>query len=378
MEEFHQFLRRNYQRIDSMNQRPIKQDELNGPLTYCRAVWTMGKWEHQPAFFELQNQLQICKEYATLFSDSIDDDDTGRLHFSLFQLQTFPQDPLMLSTEQHERDSSIIQRHLSVYPAFTVFFRGITRTKFGLFLNGYPSIPLHSVRDKIRQTISDLHEPHAQDICHATLLRFHTSPSEEILQQLDTLVEKYKDMELTSMTPQTWEYGYGTWLQRETERIVMREWSSHPRWILHRGLTHGPDLSLENNENRILERIAEGWEIEMDVWFLSGSWWIGHDHPTTLLQHRELLTHPQCWIHCKNLDALYHIPKESHHFVHDRDVATLTSKNYIWYNINQFITPNPNSSKKSVIVLPEKSTFSKETIWNATAVCSDYLPLHFL
>jgi hypothetical protein len=378
MEEFHLSLKHNYERIDSMNQRPTSQDELNAPLTYCRAVWSMGTWKHTSVFFELQKQLECCKESAVLFSDSVDNADTGRLHFSLFQLQTFPQDPSILSSEQHDRDSTAIQRILSIYPSFTVHFTGITRTKYGLFLNGYPTIHLNSIRDQIRHTLSDLHEPHAQDICHATLLRFRKPPSEAILQHLDHLIQTYHDALLTTMIPATWEYGYGTWLQRDTERRVMREWKSHPRWILHRGLTHGPNRSLENNENEILSRIQEGWDIEMDVWYIDGSWWIGHDAPTTPLEHTELLTHKQCWIHCKNVEALYHIPKESHHFVHDRDVATLTSDRYIWYNINQFVYPEVGSDKGSVIVLPERSDFSRETIWKATAVCSDYLPLHFL
>jgi hypothetical protein len=377
MEEFHQSLSSNYQRIDTTNLRPISQDELHGPLTYCRAIWSMGEWSHQPTFFELQKKLEVCKKSAVLFTDSVDDH-TGLLHFTLFQIQTFPLDPNKITNEQHEKDSTILQRILSLYPTFTIQFRGITRTKHGLFLNGYPSINVNHIRGRIRHTLSDLHEPHAQDICHATLLRFHTPPTEDILLHLDHLIQKYKDIHLTAMTPTTWEYGYGTWLQRLGERKVIREWKSHPRWILHRGLTHGPNPSLENNEDWIIMRIMDGWDIEMDVWYINGSWWIGHDAPTTPLKHIQLLTHKQCWIHCKNLEALYHIPKESHHFVHDRDVATLTSENYIWYNINQFVTPDVESDKKSVIVLPERSDFSKETIWKANAVCSDYLPLHFL
>lgn len=377
------YLEQTYEEIDSRHPHPIAQDELKGDITYCRAVWSMAEWIHKDAWNDLQNDLSLFRPSASIFttrSDSLSLDD-GELHVTLFQLQTFSQDPQSMSDEDHKRDAVIIQRILSMYPSFHIKFRGITRTKHGLFLNGYPSIDMNVIREIIRKTIPDVLEPHPQNICHATLLRFHSPPTKEMIQHLDHLISKYKSIELTKAYLTRWEYGYGTWLQKKMDRIILHEWKSHPRWILHRGLSYGPNPTLENDEITLLSRIVEGWDVELDVWYINGDWWIGHDRPSSKLQHLELLTHPHCWVHCKNLEALYHIPETSHHFVHDRDVATLTSHNYIWYNINQFVDPikeSQRSSKPSVMVLPERSNFSKDMIWSADAVCSDYLPLHFL
>jgi hypothetical protein len=107
------------------------------------------------------------------------------------------------------------------------------------------------MRQNFRSELNGIVEPHPQDIYHATLFRFTEEPSEGDYQFTSDLVKKYWNKDLYTFVPETWEYGFGTWLQKE--RKVVLSWPANPLWILHRGLSNGPvkDSSLENNETRL-------------------------------------------------------------------------------------------------------------------------------
>ena len=190
------------------------------------------------------------------------------------------------------------------------------------------------------------------------------------------IVETYCDRELAKFVPLTWEYGFGTWRQLESERKVICSWRAHPRWILHRGLMAGPNKILENMESELLDLLKKGWEIECDVWFGDDCMWrLGHDGPGKIIENVEtLLKHPRAWIHCKNLAALQKCIEmgEVNCFFHDVDAAVLTAKQYIWAYPGNII-----EGEKGVCVMPERNGFSIKDICNTGAVCSDYLPITF-
>jgi hypothetical protein len=146
-----------------------------------------------------------------------------------------------------------------------------------------------------------------------------------------------------------------------------------PRWILHRGLKAGPAADLENIEAVLWERLAEGWDVEVDVWVHDGIFWLGHDRPTHILKTPGLLTHPGTWVHCKNLEAVSVMPSGAHYFVHDKDPATITSKGHIWCYPGNLV-----ENKPAVVVMPERVGFKFPLLHKAAAVCSDYLPSYFL
>jgi len=346
---------------------PVGQKDLTGPPAFCKAIWALGTWTPTPAF------QALCTDLMSLLPRGIFFDMQGtyaQLHWTLFQLETFPVIPVP-STKTDERAVHALRRILGSAPAFNIRFSGISKTRFGLFLNGFPSIDVNRLREQIRATIPDCKEPHPQDICHATFFRFHTDPTEEDRALLDSVVERYAEIDLVTFSPHTWEYGYGTWLQKIREPLVT--WPAHPRWILHRGLIDGPASGPENDEPTLWERIHAGWDVEVDVWYVDGLWWLGHDGPTTILQNKELLTHPRVWLHCKNFEAVSAVPPEAHYFIHDTDPATLTSQGYVWcYPGNLLQHP------RSVAVLPERANFTLPLLETQGAVCSDYVPVHFL
>ena len=358
-------LRELYAQI-SARSNPVVQAELNGPTTYCKAIWALGDWTPTSAFHSLVADLACLAPRGHLF----DIQGTGaQLHWTLFQLQTFPVTPAP-STPEDAETARTLQTILGSSPSFTVAFNGISKTRFGLFLNGYPTADINAIRNRIRATLNGLVEPHPQDICHATLFRFHTEPTLEDRALLEELVATYAGTPLLTFVPRIWEFGYGTWLQ--TTRMPLSSWTAHPRWILHRGLIDGPASGPENDEPTLWGRVATGWDVEVDVWYVDGLWWLGHDAPTAILKNKELLTHPRVWLHCKNLEAVGQMPAGAHYFIHDTDPATLTSQGYVWCYPGNLV-----QHPRSVVVLPERANLRLPLLETQGAVCSDYVPAHF-
>ena len=55
------------------------------------------------------------------------------------------------------------------------------------------------------------------------------------------------------------------------------------KYIAHRGLFNGPDKTLENHPEQILNALDLGFDVEIDLWHVNcrpQEWWLGHDAPT--------------------------------------------------------------------------------------------------
>jgi hypothetical protein len=310
-------------------------------------------------------KLDVITPYGILYTES--GDKGGKLHLTLFQLQTFP---VIRSDGDTTGDSEILKTIIDTYPSFSVEFRGISKTRNGLFLCGYPDFDINIVRDHIRKECRNIVEPHPQDICHSTLFRFHTPPNDEVIKLINDTVGEFRNVQLLQFIPKTWEYGFGTWTQLDSQKIVIRSWNATPRWICHRGLKDGPNMSLENKESEIFQRLKDGWDVEFDVWYKDGTWWLGHDSAADQLIDLRILQHPRSWVHCKNLHALEKCIEMNnvHCFTHDSDEATLTSKQYIW------CYPGHILGNRSVCVMPERAGLSIADMATCGAVCSDFIP----
>jgi hypothetical protein len=328
----------------------------------------MGDWIPTPEYHTMMNHLSLLNPYGIVYTEN--GAHGGKLHLTLFQLQTFPVD---IHTLPPTCEKTSLKQILTTHPAFSVVFRGLSKTRNGLFLCGYPEYDLNLLRDRIRQECKEIVEPHPQDICHSTLFRFHTKPTREILQTIEDIVTVYKDTPLLTFIPRVWEYGFGTWTQTDRQRIILDSWPANPRWICHRGLKDGPNKELENKESEIRDRLYEGWDVEIDVWYIDGEWWLGHDNPSSRFIDTSILTHPHVWVHCKHLPALVQCIQlgNIHCFTHDSDEATLTSNQYIW------CYPGKILEKKSVCVMPERNNFTIDDIYMSEYICSDYLPERF-
>jgi hypothetical protein len=140
-------------------------------------------------------------------------------------------------------------------------------------------------------------------------------------------------------------------------------------FISHRGNIDHQNHKRENTKNYILEALALGFDCEIDIWVIDNIIYLGHDNPVSPIDIQFLLNNKEhLWIHCKNFKALDFFSKntEFNYFYHDKDHYTITSKSYIWGNINSHIINN------MICVMPEKYTVLK-SIKNCYGICSDYI-----
>ena len=139
--------------------------------------------------------------------------------------------------------------------------------------------------------------------------------------------------------------------------------------ISHRGNTNGRLESLENSPSYVDLAISIGYDVEVDVWYLGGLLYLGHDKPqyvTDIIWFKDRID--KLWIHCKNIDSVEYFQKskyEFNYFWHQEDDITLTSKNVLW------TFPGKKLTTLSIAVLPE--TVDSWDITECLGICSDYI-----
>ena len=101
-------------------------------------------------------------------------------------------------------------------------------------------------------------------------------------------------------------------------------------FISHRGNMTGINPKRENEPLYIVEALEKGFDVEIDVWYKKGQFYLGHDEPQYKVK-REFLQNRKLWCHAKNIEALNKMLKEDIHcFWHQEDDVTLTSKGFMW------------------------------------------------
>jgi hypothetical protein len=138
--------------------------------------------------------------------------------------------------------------------------------------------------------------------------------------------------------------------------------------ISHRGNINGRIEEVENRPDYIDDTIKLGYDVEIDIWVIEGTFHLGHDEPQygiTLdwLNERK----DKLWIHCKNIEAVefFNLLLETYnYFWHQEDTVTLTSKNFIW------VYPGKQPIKNSIAVMPE---IHNEDTSQCLGICSDYI-----
>lgn len=137
--------------------------------------------------------------------------------------------------------------------------------------------------------------------------------------------------------------------------------------ISHRGNTEGK-TSEENNPSLIDRVINEGFDVEIDVWVEDSRIFLGHDNPEYEVSQEWLLERTEkLWIHCKNVEALNYFSfkmQDFNFFWHDTDVATLTSKGFLW------VYPGKQPVNNSIAVMPE---IYSDDLSRCVGICSDFI-----
>ena len=137
-------------------------------------------------------------------------------------------------------------------------------------------------------------------------------------------------------------------------------------FISHRGNLDGPVSQYENTPDYIQLALDNGFEVEVDVWFIDGELYLGHDTGIHSLP-KGWVNDRRLWFHCKNISALDYFKKfdKVKYFWHQEDDYTLTSNRKIWTYPGKPLMPG------SVAVVPEVSY--KGNLWDCHAICTDFV-----
>tara|TARA_B110000305_G_scaffold237646_1_gene301422 strand:+ start:1295 stop:1729 length:435 start_codon:yes stop_codon:yes gene_type:complete len=136
--------------------------------------------------------------------------------------------------------------------------------------------------------------------------------------------------------------------------------------ISHRGNLFGKKPKLENKPSYILEAIKNGFNVEVDVRFKKGNFYLGHDRPETKISYK-FLENKKIWCHAKNPDAIFKLSQiKAHYFWHQEDDYTITSKGVIW------VYPGKKLIENSICVLPKKIGYIPK---KCIGICSDKIAL---
>ena len=127
--------------------------------------------------------------------------------------------------------------------------------------------------------------------------------------------------------------------------------------ISHRGNLKGKNPNRENSPSYIDEAIALGYEVEIDVWVEQNLIFLGHDAGNYYVDLEWLeVRKSKLWLHAKNKEALiFFMQTDFNFFFHDSDLATITSKGYVWVFPGQQPIPShaqnrPVPRRKRVVV----------------------------
>ena len=135
-------------------------------------------------------------------------------------------------------------------------------------------------------------------------------------------------------------------------------------FISHRGNISGIRSNDENNPNYINVALKLGYEVEVDVRFENGKFFLGHDFSQYHIDN-EFLLNSKIWCHAKTKEALEALEKiKAHYFWHQEDDYTITSRGFLW------TYPGKKLLSKSICVLPEIANYEKI---DCLGICSDFI-----
>lgn len=136
--------------------------------------------------------------------------------------------------------------------------------------------------------------------------------------------------------------------------------------ISHRGNIDGKNPEQENNPDYINEALHAGYDVEIDMWWVDGRIFLGHDKPQYEVSDDWLAERmDRLWVHCKNVELVNWIRStDLHWFWHEEDTFTLTSKGFVW------VYPGKQPIIGSIAVLPE---IYDDYVLQCTGICSDII-----
>lgn len=136
--------------------------------------------------------------------------------------------------------------------------------------------------------------------------------------------------------------------------------------IAHRGNFNGKDSFKENTIKHIHNSLSVGLDVEIDIRLHENNLYFGHDNPQEQFFPKDWEKYKsKLWVHCKDIHTAqrFKCMSDWNFFIHDNDIATLTSKNIIWCH------PKAGPVEDTVLVDIER----KFELKGLYGVCSDNL-----
>jgi hypothetical protein len=142
--------------------------------------------------------------------------------------------------------------------------------------------------------------------------------------------------------------------------------------ISHRGNLNGPIKDKENRPSYIDAAIQLGYDVEVDVRFINGEFWLGHDEPEYMVELSWMKPRKnKIWYHCKNQESsikFLELNEEFKFFCHKEDSFVLTSNGYLWvHDLSKTI------NNKCVIPLISEEDIINYNNSNPGFVCTDFV-----
>jgi len=134
--------------------------------------------------------------------------------------------------------------------------------------------------------------------------------------------------------------------------------------ISHRGNLEGRNIDCENSPTYIDTAIANSFDVEVDVWYVDGEFFLGHDTPTYHIDSSWIMIRvASLWCHAKNIEAMEQLllMDNVNCFWHETDKMTLTSIGIPWMYPGNYI-------KNGITV----ELGEPKTIPNILGICTDY------
>jgi hypothetical protein len=134
--------------------------------------------------------------------------------------------------------------------------------------------------------------------------------------------------------------------------------------ISHRGNLDGRIPDCENTPTYIDKAIKEGFDVEIDVWFVCGDFFLGHDAAIYHIDSNWItIRATSLWCHAKNIEAIEQLllMDNINYFWHETDKMTLTSIGIPWMY--------PNNYSHQAITVELSKPKNIPTVWG---ICTDY------
>lgn len=142
--------------------------------------------------------------------------------------------------------------------------------------------------------------------------------------------------------------------------------------ISHRGNYCGVYPDRENKPSYIDTTLSMGYDVEVDIRFIDGKFYLGHDGPVTLISPEWIfLRKDKLWFHCKDLSSAQQFKKMDcgiKYFCHTDDNFVLVSTGHIWVH-----DLNLELDDSCIIPLLDSDSVKNHYDDRVFAICTDFV-----